>query len=190
MPYSKEHKEKSRNRILASAAKLFPRHGFEAVSIDLLMEDAGLTRGAFYAHFATKADVYAESMFYTAQHSPFRKFEEIADDKAWFDKTVAHYLSREHIEQDASPCPLAFFVTDINRSDEQVRNTYTQLYLGMVKLFQQRRADSAADGDAILAATAMMIGGAALAKALNDKRASDKLLRACRSRMRQLLAIG
>lgn len=189
MPYSKEHKENSRNRILASASKLFPRLGFEAVSIDMLMEDAGLTRGAFYAHFATKADVYAESMFYTAQHSPFRKFEELTDDKAWFDKTIAHYLSREHIEHDSSPCPLAFFVTDINRGDEQVRDTYTQLYLNMVKLIQQRRAGSA-DADAILAATAMMIGGVAVAKAMNDKGASDKLLRACRNTMRQVLNIG
>lgn len=189
MPYSKEHKEKSRNRILASASKLFPRMGFEAVSIDMLMEDAGLTRGAFYAHFASKADVYAESMRYSALNSPFSKFEDFSDDNTWFEKTIAHYLSREHIDHDSSPCPLAFLVTDINRVDEPVRDTYTQLYLNMVKLIQQRRK-GLVDHDAILAATAMMIGGVAIAKAMNDKNSSNKLLRACRDTMRQVLVIG
>ena len=53
MPYTPEHKEKTRQRIVASARRLFNRHGFTGVSIDEIMADAGLTRGGFDNHFDT-----------------------------------------------------------------------------------------------------------------------------------------
>ena len=57
MPWTTEHKQKSREKILSSAARLFTKKGFDAVSIDDVMRLAGLTRGAFYAHFKSKSDV-------------------------------------------------------------------------------------------------------------------------------------
>ena len=60
MPYSKEHKAKSRERILQSAYQLFATRGFNQVTIDEVMQDCSLTRGAFYAHFISKSDLYSE----------------------------------------------------------------------------------------------------------------------------------
>ena len=53
------HHEETRAKI-RSARKLFNRLGFDRVSIDAIMADAGLTRGAFYSYFNTKSDLYAE----------------------------------------------------------------------------------------------------------------------------------
>ena len=58
MPYSAEHKQETRTRILESARRLFNRNGFEAVTIGEIMRDAGLTHGGFYKHFAAKEDLY------------------------------------------------------------------------------------------------------------------------------------
>ena len=58
MPYTQEHKAETRARIVRSALGLFVRHGFEPVSIDAIMAEAGLTRGGFYNHFATKEELY------------------------------------------------------------------------------------------------------------------------------------
>ena len=60
MPYTQEHKARTRERIVGSARRLFNRHGLTGVSIDEIMADAGLTRGGFYNHFDTKEDLYAE----------------------------------------------------------------------------------------------------------------------------------
>ena len=60
MPYTKEHKQRTREKIVDSARRLFNRHGFTGVSIDEIMADAGLTRGGFYNHFSTKEELYAE----------------------------------------------------------------------------------------------------------------------------------
>lgn len=47
----------TRDRILDAAAELFARHGFDATSVDLIAERAGLTVGALYRHFPSKGDL-------------------------------------------------------------------------------------------------------------------------------------
>ncbi|HEY5081520.1 MAG TPA: TetR/AcrR family transcriptional regulator [Bauldia sp.] len=58
MPYTSEHKQETRTRIIQSARRLFNRNGFADVSIDDIMGEAGLTHGGFYKHFAAKEDLY------------------------------------------------------------------------------------------------------------------------------------
>jgi len=41
MPYSEEHKQETRQKILESARRLFNKKGFAEVSIDEVMESAG-----------------------------------------------------------------------------------------------------------------------------------------------------
>jgi len=185
MPYTKEHKERSRERILQSAAQLFPRLGYDAVSIDMLMEEAGLTRGAFYAHFNNKAEVYAEAIIYAALNSAFAAG---GQGNEWLGHAIDAYLSREHIEDRTFPCPLAFLVTDVNRRDSAVRSTYTRVYKNLNRLLgRQVKTD---DTNKVMAATAMMIGGVAVARALNDSRTANRLLATCRETVKGLLAIG
>ena len=57
MPYSPEHKRDTREKILESARRLFNKKGFSEVSIDEIMENAGLTRGGFYRHFRDKDEL-------------------------------------------------------------------------------------------------------------------------------------
>ena len=54
MPYSPEHKRDTHQKILESARRLFNRRGFSEVSIDEIMDNAGLTRGGFYRHFRNR----------------------------------------------------------------------------------------------------------------------------------------
>jgi TetR/AcrR family transcriptional repressor of nem operon len=60
MPYSAEHKEGTRQRIVTSAARLFNRKGFAEVTISEIMTAAGLTHGGFYRHFRSKDELYSE----------------------------------------------------------------------------------------------------------------------------------
>ncbi|MFT4628888.1 MAG: TetR/AcrR family transcriptional repressor of nem operon, partial [Myxococcota bacterium] len=60
MRYPPEHKEESRRVLLEAARVLFRREGFERPSIDRITGAAGLTRGTFYAHFASKRALVAE----------------------------------------------------------------------------------------------------------------------------------
>lgn len=49
----------TRERIVAAASKLFYGQGVRAVSVDAVVEKAGLTKRTFYYHFASKDDLIA-----------------------------------------------------------------------------------------------------------------------------------
>jgi AcrR family transcriptional regulator len=54
-----------RRRIEAAALDLWRTHGFEAVSVDAIVQRAGVSKGAFFIFFPTKADalrLYAEPL--------------------------------------------------------------------------------------------------------------------------------
>jgi len=50
--------EATRRKLIASARRIFARDGFEACRIEDVAADTGHTRGAFYANFHTKEDLF------------------------------------------------------------------------------------------------------------------------------------
>ena len=50
--------EATRKRLLAAAEKTFARDGFEAARLEDIASLAGYTRGAFYANFKSKEDIF------------------------------------------------------------------------------------------------------------------------------------
>jgi AcrR family transcriptional regulator len=54
----KESQARTRARLLDSAARVAARQGLEGSSIEQVSAEAGHTRGAFYAHFATRDELY------------------------------------------------------------------------------------------------------------------------------------
>jgi AcrR family transcriptional regulator len=53
-----ERSEATRNRLLRAAEKIFARDGFEAAKLEEIAAQAGYTRGAFYANFKSKEDLF------------------------------------------------------------------------------------------------------------------------------------
>lgn len=47
----------ARDRILATADRLFYRHGIQAVGVQLLLQESDVTRVTFYRHFPSKDDL-------------------------------------------------------------------------------------------------------------------------------------
>jgi AcrR family transcriptional regulator len=188
MPYSKQHKQQSRKRILQSAAQLFTAKGFDNTSIDEIMASADMTRGAFYAHFASKSELYAQALIYAATNSIFSMPKpDNLPEQSLVETILRGYLSLGHINGEM-PCPLAFLVTDVVNQDPQVRKTYTKVFKGMNRqLLKHAKAYSSCTEDTLLAVTAMMIGGVAVGRALDDKATTKKLLGSCHQVAQSLL---
>lgn len=181
MAWNKQHKINSKEKILTSAANLFTRNGFEKVSINQVMEKAKMTRGAFYAHFSSKSDLYAQSIIKAGMLAKKEQVGNCDDDLAEISR---RYLSMEHKDELLENlCPLAFLVSDITQQNEQVKNTYTKVFEGFIKHAKQSNLD---DNSAIQAAT-LMIGGLALAKAINNETLSHQVLTACQNGVVNLL---
>jgi AcrR family transcriptional regulator len=57
-----ESKERTRQRLLAEAQRLFREHGYAATSLEQIAEAAEVTKGAIYGHFASKEDLMLSAM--------------------------------------------------------------------------------------------------------------------------------
>ena len=53
-----ERTEITRARLIQSAERIFARDGFEVAKLEEIAKDAGYTRGAFYANFESKEDLF------------------------------------------------------------------------------------------------------------------------------------
>jgi len=54
----KEQQARTRAGLMDSAARVFSRRGLERASVDEIAEDAGFTKGAFYANFTSKEEIF------------------------------------------------------------------------------------------------------------------------------------
>ncbi|TCK08747.1 TetR/AcrR family transcriptional regulator [Marinobacterium mangrovicola] len=185
MAWSEDHKQRSREKILTTAAGLFARQGFDNVSIDQVMQAAGMTRGAFYAHFSSKTDLYAEAILYAANTAAESYLPQGQATDQQREAFIAAYLSEAHCQGADIPCPLAFLVSDMAHQDEGVRSTWSQVFQGLVKRLQNNTGEGSAaqaeEQQAALQKVVMMIGGVAVARALNDNALATEVLEACRA---------
>lgn len=188
MPYSKEHKERTRKNILKSAHALFSTKGFSAVTVNEVMIDCSLTRGAFYAHFNSKSDLYSEALKFSATNSELAKMKpKETSSKEWLSQLLNGYLSIEHVKGE-KPCPLAFLATDIVSRDKTAKKAYARTYKNMNKIIMDYAgADVPCDKEDILSLTSMIIGAVAVSRTIDDQSLVKNILTSCRQQARLIL---
>jgi AcrR family transcriptional regulator len=170
MPYTAEHKQATRRRILESARRLFNDKGFAEVSIDQVMDHAGLTRGGFYRHFRDKSQLYAEAVRWflcPAAPKPWRRPRRGSAGKGQAERIVDAYFSRDHFSDRESCCPLLTTPADIARGSDEVRQAYGAVLEQLVAVFEADLGDA----DEALALAALCVGGMALARNMDGARA-------------------
>src|SRR5258708_19183765 len=97
-----------RAEIFGHAGRLFRRRGYAGTNIDDIMLAAGLTRGAFYAHFKSKDDLFAEVV--RAGDGLLAQLRASGSDVL---KVLDAYLSKEDLAANALSCTLAALPSDI-----------------------------------------------------------------------------
>ena len=187
MPYSREHKVRTRERVLAGALRLFSERGFAQVTIDEVMAHAGLTRGAFYAHFTSKEHLYAEAIDHGIRTSAIAALAGGPKGLKTLQNIVNSYLSRGHVDGKMAPCPLAFFSTDVGVREHRVRSTYTTAFLSLIGAIGSH-ASGAKTEERTLAIAVLMVGGVAVSTAVTDSTLKDNILSGCRRAIMDLVA--
>ncbi|WP_296448214.1 TetR/AcrR family transcriptional regulator [Rhodoferax sp. UBA5149] len=178
MPYPKHHAAKTREKILACAYKLFIARGFDATSIDRIMRDCQLTRGAFYAHFQSKSQLYGAAIAQAAMQSRLAGDRPThLSEKAWLLELLTSYLCKDTSAKTDWPCPLAFLATDVVRREPEVRAAYTASFAAMnTHIRELAQTYSNCSEATVLSVTAMLIGTVAIARTLDNERLRISLL--------------
>jgi len=190
LPYSSKHKNESRNRILAAAADLFCRRGFDQVSIGQVMQHASMTHGAFYAHFKSKSVLYAQAIRHAAEHSLWSQKRPKVLTMPVLKNLIRQYLSLAHVKQLQAPCPLAFLATDVAHRDEVVRQSYEQTFQGMIQSMSMQLSAWGLENAESLSQQIItnMVGTVSIARSLSNETSQRQLLTNAKENLFKLLA--
>jgi AcrR family transcriptional regulator len=175
--YDAEHKQTTRRRILEVAGLRFKQDGIDGSGIATLMKDAGLTNGAFYAHFASKEDLVA-SVVAEQLREQATQFRARPPGHAGIEQIVREYLSPQHRDHPGDGCPSAALLDEIGRSTHPVKQAYTDGLMTIVDDITARLTphDPTSARARTLNAVALLIGTLQLSRAVADRQLADDIL--------------
>ena len=106
MRYPAQETAAKHDRIVKEASRLFRERGFENVTVGEVMKAAGLTHGAFYAHFASKQELEKAAVAY-GQDASARRARSYGATKKGRKAYADRYLSPRHRDNPGDGCTMA-----------------------------------------------------------------------------------
>jgi len=189
MRYGKGHKDASRKRIMEVAGERFRSDGIAASGLASIMSGAGLTNGAFYPHFKSKADLVRESVAAAMDDQCMTLRQIIAE--AGLEAALAAYLSPEHRDSPESGCTLAALLPELARQPLDTRSVYMERFLQAAAEIASALPPEVSDPtDVAIALYATLIGTLQLARAVNGTPLSDRILQSGAQAARELARRG
>src|SRR5580700_2434841 len=176
MARSKASEGDARERLVEAAGRGFRTGGFGGAGVDALAKGAGLTSGAFYAHFDSKAEAFrlvvADSL--ALLRNGVIAFQE-RHGRNWRDPFVDFYLGeRMQVALDEA-CGVPTFSADVARADDATCAIYQAELEPLVdKLAAGFRGAQAR----ALSLLSVLPGAAAMARAVKDDRLRQEILAA------------
>ena len=175
MRYPAKETAAKHERIVNEASRLFRERGFENVTVAEVMKAAGLTHGAFYAHFRSKAELEEAAVAYGQEFSVSRVRSYGATKKGQKDY-ADQYLSASHRDNPRDGCVMAALAPEVARSTPELKAAFQR---GVEEILSVNGGDRK---DALFRMAALL-GGVVLARAVKDEQLSDEILRSVRQKV-------
>ncbi|RAT97816.1 TetR family transcriptional regulator [Brevibacillus sp. Leaf182] len=146
---SDEYKTKKKIELLQAAKRVFISKGYTRATMQDVMDEAGVSRGALYAYFDNLEHLYLELLQFEDQQD-VQFFTPIAGETSWNQITKWVYKQQveiEKIEQTLSQANSEFF---LSLKDQQKQQTYpyvTTRYEKMVDVLTAFFAHGTATGE-------------------------------------------
>jgi TetR/AcrR family transcriptional regulator, transcriptional repressor for nem operon len=179
MRYEKGHKDTTHDHILEVAARRFRKDGIAASGLARIMSEAGLTNGAFYAHFSSKSEM-VEKCIEQATDEQWQQFEKEITSGRLLD-LIRAYLSEEHRDHPDSGCPSAALLPEISRQEPATRHVYTESVKRLLDAVEKQLPDMPKGPKAreiAIGTMGLLIGTLQLARAVDDSSLSEEILAA------------
>lgn len=184
-------KEASHERIVDAAARAIRRSGYDGTGVADIMKEAGLTHGAFYAHFESREAMLVEAVDRAGAQANAVASSVIASvpPEEALQAMMQVYLSKEHIDNIESGCPISALGSEMPRQSDEVRRAATLRIKEMIDLVARQFPDwgQPAAHERALVTVSTMVGTLILARAVNDSALSESL---CSSTLKKLNSVG
>lgn len=178
MRHDPEQKQATKTKMLEAAHREFRRQGYDGAGVDGLAKEAGVTSGAFYKHFGSKADAFREAVVLGV--GEFQSAVELYQEKYgddWLERFARFYLGEKRCDELGNSCALQSLTPEVARADESTREAYQQGLLKVKQAFtsglsieSERNRSSEAWAD-----IALLIGGVTLARAVQDQDLANEI---------------
>lgn len=174
--------------IVKTAARALRRSGAAGVAVADVMQQAGLTHGGFYAHFASRDAMLAEAAEQAAGESLAsltRAVERRPHPQTPLQALVQAYLSERHLQTPDRGCLLAAMGTDLQRASPALRQVATAQIRQMLETVRtQLPPGDRAERDAVAVMTlSAMVGAMVIARAVDDDAFAAQVLADTRERL-------
>ena len=184
------HKQRTRERILAEAARSMRARGPDGIGVAELMKQAGLTHGGFYAHFKNRDDLVAAAiarMFEDSKAMVERHFSAGRPPREALGAMIDYYLSEGHCRRLDSGCPLAAIGSEAVRLPAAARDRFQEGFDRFRGAFVEQLSKLGMDDPEAIATSvvAELVGALSLARVTGD---TTQLARS-REQIRQRLAL-
>lgn len=183
-----ERKEESRARILASAGRGFRSRGFGGLGVDELAQQAGVTSGAFYAHFRSKAAAFRDAVAVGMDEvrDGVMRFRQGGGD--WLGAFVDFYLGERRRADLPQSCALQSLTADVARADPEARQVFEARLREVLDALTAPDADPAPDRAQAIALLALLSGAVSMTRAVESAVLRDEIADAARRAATALLA--
>lgn len=175
-------KEVTHARIVETAARAIRRSGYNGTSVADIMKESGLTHGGFYAHFSSREAMLAEAADRAGAESVAlsTRVAATAQPEQALQALVSAYLSKEHVKNVETGCPIAALGSEMPRQAPEVRRAATRRIKEMIDVVTRQLPDwgKPAAHERALVTVATSVGALLLARAVDDPKLSDALLNA------------
>lgn len=185
MRYDKGRKDASRSRIMEVAAERFRDDGIAASGLATIMSQAGLTNGAFYPHFQSKAQLVRESVG-AAMEAQLRQMQEVLH-TGGLDGAIDAYLSKAHRNNPGKGCASAALLPELARQPPETRDVYADRFMSLAQQVAAKLPPTGDSEKTALGVFATLIGTLQLARAVGDAELSDRILDAGKHAARRLI---
>jgi AcrR family transcriptional regulator len=117
--------EASRAKLVACAAELFWRQGYNATGLSEILQAASLPKGSFYFYFKGKKDMAAAVIEYY-RRIVSEDMKQMAEGRDW--REFVHALTRKHLDSAAegehNGCPFAVMGMELALSEPEIAELY------------------------------------------------------------------
>lgn len=182
MRYQSDHKQKTNERILRTAGRLFRKRGFAATGVDAVMSSAHLTAGAFYSHFRSKEDLFAETIDEIFREASNDRPAELAalQGHEWLRAFTSFYLSAGHRDTAECGCPIPALAAEVARVGGRTREVFERNLNRVIEFIGRQYNPEHPDRQRAISTMSMFVGAVLLARAVGDESLSQEILKTCR----------
>jgi len=171
-------KQLTHRRMLDAASQSFRSSGYTGIGVDGIAKAAGVTSGAFYAHFGSKDKAFSAALNAgldeVIETLPKLQSEDGSD---WVKNFVDYYIGRAHREDLACGCAMTTLSPEVVRASPELHAIYEvkmKIIAGLIAngLKGNSKSDRLAKAWAMLG---ILIGGLTMARAVNTAKSAEEI---------------